>query len=174
MGLALPSTSPSRRKARTHLDVFHQAMLNVIMVPIYQCTLQWQGSKRGQRCLTIPSHPSQPPHWDPPWTNAGMGFNLTMNVTVECDNSITVWYCWNCATCEGSNPCSRKFAMNTRTLCERTLSLSTTTPPKKCKNSWTQSANSYSKPDFPCHLQAASALTFINKQTFFPELKLRR
>ena len=41
---------------------------------------------------------------------------------------ITVWYCWSCARCEGSYPCSQKFATNTMTLCERVLSLCSTHP----------------------------------------------
>ena len=57
----------------------------------------------------MPHHPSEAIHKapleDPPWTNAGMGFNLTISGTVECGESITVGYCWSCARCEGSNPC---------------------------------------------------------------------
>ena len=36
-----------------------------------------------------------------------------------------------CARCEGSYPCSQKFSMNTMTLCERELSLSSTPHPQE-------------------------------------------
>ena len=82
-----------------------------------------------------PSHPSQPPQCDPPWTNAGMGSNLTVSGTIECDAYITVWYCWSCARCEGSYPCSQRFATNTITVCKRELSLSSTPHlPRKVEN----------------------------------------
>ena len=41
--------------------------------------------------------------------------NLTVGGTAECDASITLWYCWNCASYEGFNLCSSMFATNTRT-----------------------------------------------------------
>ena len=84
-----------------------------------------------------PFHPSQTPHCHPTWTNTGMGSNLTANGTIECDVSITVWCCWGCARCKGSYPCSQKFAMNTWTLCERELALSSTPhthTPRKVEN----------------------------------------
>ena len=53
-------------------------------------TLGWQGSKETiMKCLAIPSIPfHNPPQCDPPWTNAGMGCNLTVSGIVECDKSI--------------------------------------------------------------------------------------
>ena len=110
----------------------------------YQCTLGWQGSER-QICkstspsLWLHSTPKEKNSWhvkndvssDSPWTNAGMGSNLTVSETVECDafimdGHITVWCCWSCARCEESYPCSQKFTMNIMTWCERELSLSST------------------------------------------------
>ena len=133
-----------------------------VCIPVYNGVVgQWRDN------IKVPCHPFKAittPQWstmDQCWC---MGFNLTVNGTIECDASITVWYCWSCARCEGSNPCSRQFATNTITLCERKWSLSRTTPP---------GTNSCSKPGFQCHMQAASALTFINKQTLDHELKLR-
>ena len=77
------------------------------MVPIYQDTLGWHGSKETVlKCLTIPLKPFQTPQSDPLWTNTGMGSNLPVNGTVECDAYLTVGYCCSCARSEGSYPCS--------------------------------------------------------------------
>ena len=64
--------------------------------------------------------------------------------------------------------------MNTWTLCERELPLSSTTAFKRCKLSWTQFVYSYSKPDFQCNLQAALTLTFIKQANPLSKTDIRR
>ena len=84
---------------------------------VLQIINYWGGGAAREVKGTLPSlhiHYS-PPIQIPPGTNAGMCSNFTVSGIAECDNSVAVWYCWNCARYEGSNPCSRKLAMNTRT-----------------------------------------------------------
>ena len=91
------------------------------VLPAYQCTLGWWANVPHLPFDSIPHTPRK--GWltcdnnvssDLPWTNAGMGSNLTVSETVECDASImdghTLWCCWSCARCEESYPCSQMLA----------------------------------------------------------------
>ena len=60
------------------------------------------------------------------------------------------------------------------TWCRRELSLSSTPLQESRKYNVCQDIDSYSEPGFQCHMQAASVLTFINKQTFIDEDEMKK
>ena len=59
------------------------------------------------------------------------------------------------------------------TWCKRELSSPTYAPQEGRKYNVCQEMDSYSRPGFQCHMQAASILTFINKQPFIDEYETK-